>query len=581
MRLFAILIIFFQAIATSAQEGMHEFEELARGYQNQGKTAQAAEFYSKAGYAYWNRDSKLQAVDAFQKAYDLFNAQANQNASLTVANNIGLIYLDLEKYSNSYTAFSNSLLHARKLQNSSEIFNTLINLGSVAIELGKYSDAISKANEALALATEMNNIRGLARSYGLLAESYEKTGDASNAYKYYDLYSTVDKKIKSQELESFKNMSEEEIRKANEGKRVTEIELKIKKGELKVTQDSLSMTERLAFERQMQLELRNVQLKEKEVELRYEKHIKTILIGGIVIVLLFLFGLGFLLRLKLRDNKILKFQKEEITLQRNKLDEQNKKITDSIHYGLRIQQAMLPTENRFNEKLDTFILYRPKDIVSGDFYWYYSATVTDVTYRFIVVADCTGHGVPGAFMSMIGHRLLTEIIVDRKIYDPAIILEEINIALRKDLYQDSKHSMDGMDIALCRISIVKNEYDNMVFAGAKRNILLAQSNSNAIKVIEGDHKTIGGPNFSKASQFTNKTLPIFKGDQIYLFTDGIIDQHNYNRDRFGTVRFIEVIKGNVGRPMASQKEALVSVFDIFKGSEEQRDDITVFAARLI
>lgn len=581
MKLIFALYIFFISFVAMGQEAMHEFEELARAYQNQGKSVQAAEFYSKAGYAYWNKDRKQKAVESFQKAYDLFNAQSNHNASLTVANNIGLIYLDIEKYNNSYIAFTNSLIHARKLQNGTEIFNTLINLGSVAIELNKFSDAISKANEALEMATELNNLKGLARSYGLLAESYEKTGDASNAYKYYDLYLTVDKKMKALEMESLKNFSDEEVRRANEGKRVSEIELKIKKGELKVTQDSLTMTERLVFERQMQLELRNVQLKEKEVELRYEKNLRTILIAGFITVFLFLLGLGVLLKQKLQDNKILKIQKEEITQQRNKLDEQNKKITDSIHYGLRIQQAMLPNESRFNEKLETFIFYRPKDIVSGDFYWYYSTAGTDVVYRFIAVADCTGHGVPGAFMSMIGHRLLTEIIVDRKTYDPALILEEVNISLRKDLNQEGKRSMDGMDIALCRFSIVNNKYDQLVFAGAKRSIIVASAHTGDLKVVEGDHKTIGGADNKRNSFFTNKILPVHKNDQIYLYSDGIIDQNNFNRERFGTARFLEVIKNNIDKPLEIQKEKLTSAFDVFKQNEEQRDDITVFAARLI
>src|SRR5208282_1992796 len=285
-------------------------------YFNQGKKIQAAEFYSKAGYAYWNKGNNTQAANVFQKAFDLFSDQGNTFAAVTVGNNLGIIYLDIAKYHDAYTAFSHVLMFAQKTKNNTDIFNALVNLGAIALEMNTYSDAISKTNEALTIAKELNNLKSIAKCYSILAESYEKMGDGNNAYKYFELYSSIDQKIKKQELEEVKEMSAEEVNKAHETKRITEIELKIKKGELKLTQDSLSVSERMAFEREMQVELRNEQL-----------------------------------------------QKKEITGQRNKLDEQNKKITDSIHYGLRIQQAMLPDLNELERRFEMFLMYRPKDIV--------------------------------------------------------------------------------------------------------------------------------------------------------------------------------------------------------------------------
>jgi serine phosphatase RsbU (regulator of sigma subunit) len=580
MKIILFYLLVLIPVTLKGQEKMNELEELAKGYYDQGKLTQAAEFYSKAGYAYWNKGNLTQAASTFQKALDLFSAQGNINATITVGNNLGLIYSDDEKYKNAYTAFDKVLTYTRKTKNITEIFNALINTGTVAYEISSFRDAIAKATEALSLAKETNVLKSIAKCYSLLAECYEKMGDASSAYKYFELYSSIDKKIKEQELENVKQMSDEEIKDAHEKKRITEIELKIKKGELKLTQDSLSVSERLSYERQMQVELRNEQLKKKEIQLRYELHLRQTLILGITITVLFLLVLGYLLRQKLMDNKTLRQQKEEITNQRNKLDIQNKKITDSIHYGLRIQQAILPDVDIFHKRFDAFLIYRPKDIVSGDFYWFHEIEIGDITHRFIVVADCTGHGVPGAFMSMIGHSLISEIVIERKVYQPSQALELLNCNLRKALDQDNKKTMDGMDIAFCRLTLQNGQYDELVFAGAKRPILIHKLAENTFLTIDGDRKGIGGFLTGDTKLFTDKTIKIDTGDSLFLFTDGIVDQQNAKRVRFGTQRFISTINSNTHEPMLKIKTVIENTFDIYREAEYQRDDLTIIGLRL-
>jgi serine phosphatase RsbU (regulator of sigma subunit) len=567
-------------LGLAAQDKINELEELARGYNNQGKLTQAAEFYSKAGYAYWNGGDKSRAISSFQRAFDLFTQQGNVYAIVTVGNNMGLIYLDEEKYKDAHTAFSNVLNYVRKSKNSTELFNALINVGSVAFELSSFDEAIGKANEALVIAGETNNLKLLGKCYSLLAESYEKKGDASDAYKYFELYSTVDKKIKAEELANLKQTSAEEINNAHEKKRITEIELKIKKGELKTTQDSLAVTERISYERKMQLELRNEQLKKKELQLQYELHVKQTLIGGIGITVIFLLILSYLLRLKLQANKVLRKQKEEITQQRNKLDLQNKKITDSIQYGLRIQQAMLPDLCLLQKAFEAFIIYKPKDIVSGDFYWFYEVCADQTSTWFIAVVDCTGHGVPGAFMSMIGHRLLTEIVIEKKIWQPAEILEEMNSKLKKELDQHNKKSTDGMDVAFCKIVLKQGECEELTFAGAKRSLLVVHKKDEKLQVIEGDKRGLGGFTVDDTKSFTDKLVKVCKGDVLLVYSDGIIDQPNLARDRFGTNRFMTILNGNIHEPMPAIKSKLEKAFDEHKGLEEQRDDITVLGLRL-
>lgn len=580
MRLLLICTLLLISASLKGQD-KNEFEELANGYYNQGKITLAAEFYSKAAYAYWNRNHLNQAASCFQKAYNLFSSQGNAFASITVGNNLGLIYLDIESYSNAYTAFNNVLTYARKTKNTTELLNALINVGTVAIELSQFNEAVSKVTEALSIARELNNLKLTAKCYSLLAESYDKMNDAPNAFKYFELYSAINQKIKQLELEDLKQLSAEEISKANELKRITEIELKIKKGELKLTQDSLSITERLAYERQMQVELRNEQLKKKEIQLRYEMQVKRTLIFGILLTVFFLLVLGFLLRQKQKDNKVLKQQKEEITNQRNILDLQNKRITDSIHYGLRIQQAMLPETDELNKNFEHFVIYRPKDIVSGDFYWFGKIHDNESTSLFVTVVDCTGHGVPGAFMSMIGHRFLSEIIIERKVYLPSEILKIIDSTIRKELNQDNVKSVDGMDIAICRITIKNGSYDELTFAGAKRPILLCRSNDKKLELIDGDRQGIGGFRSEKSKNFTDKVFRIQQGDLIFMYSDGIIDQPNTLRNRFGTNRLISLISENIDQPMDKIQKSIEKTFDFHMKPEEQRDDVTMIGIRLI
>ena len=579
MKLSILAILIFNIFSAFSQEGINEFEELAKGYSNQGKPTQAAEFYSKAGYAYWNKGKINNAAECFEKAYNLFLAANISNSAIAVCNNIGIIYSENNQFQKAYTAFDNALSLTRKTHNNVDIFNSLINLGTAALELSNFNEAIAKGNEATTIAKEQNNLKFLRKSYSLLAESYEKKGDANNAYSFFELYSSVDQKIKTNEMEEFKNMSAEEISKEKEKKRVTEIELKIKKGELKLTQDSLGVSERVAFQRKMQIELRNSQLQQKETQLRYERRTKRILISGIIVIALFLSVLTILLYQKLRDNKILQQQKEEITLQRNRLDLQNKKITDSIYYGLRIQNAMLPNINLMKSVFEMFLMYRPKDIVSGDFYWYYETTQNSKTYRFVAIVDCTGHGVPGAFMSMIGNRLLSEINRDKNNLSPSVILSEMSNHLKNDLNQDNRKNSDGMDVALCRISLLPDNNFEVTYAGAKRPLYYYSRELAKFEILEGTNKTIGSLNDSIS--FSETTVNLKKDDLILMFSDGIIDQPNDERDRFGTERLLRIATKNINSSMDEIHVAIETSFNNYLETQEQRDDITLIGLKLV
>jgi serine phosphatase RsbU (regulator of sigma subunit) len=259
----------------------------------------------------------------------------------------------------------------------------------------------------------------------------------------------------------------------------------------------------------------------------------------------------------------------------SKLQERNKKITDSIRYAQTIQNAILPTHTQLSGAFEEyFLLHRAKDIVSGDFYW---LNYTDEAV-FVAVADCTGHGVPGAFMSMIGESLLDDILGTKGVTDPAQMLENLHIGIRTGLKQEETDNDDGMDVCLCAIR-PEGEGFKVAFAGAKRPLHYVKEGK--LHTIKGDHATIGGfLNHKKAVHFTTHEIILQKGDMIFLSTDGYADQANIEGKKLGTPLMLQLLESNAHLPMAKQEEILQNILNLHAEGAEQRDDITLLGIRM-
>ena len=270
-------------------------------------------------------------------------------------------------------------------------------------------------------------------------------------------------------------------------------------------------------------------------------------------------------------------QKEEINNQKELLSEQNELMSASIRYARTIQEASLPFAYTIDKIYANFIYYRPKAIVSGDFYWF--AEKKD--FNFMVVADCTGHGVPGAFMSMIGIRLLNLIVNERGITEPADILSELNKGIIKSLKQNISKNIDGMDVCLCRID--KNFIEKtkrIVFAGAKRPLLYFSRNDNKIIRFKGCKETIGGIYTKKVILFNQTEFEVMKGDLIYLTTDGYQDQNGPGVIRIGIKGVVELIDKYKHLPLHVQKENFESFMNNHQQHYMQRDDMTIIALQI-
>ena len=268
---------------------------------------------------------------------------------------------------------------------------------------------------------------------------------------------------------------------------------------------------------------------------------------------------------------------EELEQQKEKIEFQNQQIHSSINYAQTIQASILPYKTEMDKHFDSFVVFLPKDVVSGDFYWF--THINEENKTFVAAVDCTGHGVPGAFMSMIASRLLNEIVNEKKIYAPKDILSLMDSGVIKALRQKTSSNNDGLDMSLSLIERIDNEC-KISYGGAKRPLFLSKDNQD-IKKIKGTRRSIGGvKRIKNKAEFETKQFTLSKGDTFYLTSDGYSDQNDPQRKRYGSPSFIKLLNRIKDLSMEKQKEQMeIELFKHMKDAE-QRDDITVIGIRV-
>ncbi len=273
----------------------------------------------------------------------------------------------------------------------------------------------------------------------------------------------------------------------------------------------------------------------------------------------------------------LQVQKEEILRQKELLSQHNKLLTDSVNYASTIQVAVLPTNDAIKKYFNGFIIYLPKDIVSGDFYWFND---TNPNYLYFIIGDCTGHGVPGAFLSLIVVYLLNSIVNEKKIEDPKEILHTLNSMFNDYLHKRDNQNRDGVELGIIRFD--KNNMQNIVYSAAKTNIFIYSAIEKSLHRYRGTRKSIGFsavPNSNKALAFENLEIKMDSNNTLYCATDGFVDQNDKSRKRFGTKAFINMITESANLPLQQQKISYIKALENFKREEPQRDDITFIALK--
>jgi serine phosphatase RsbU (regulator of sigma subunit) len=297
-----------------------------------------------------------------------------------------------------------------------------------------------------------------------------------------------------------------------------------------------------------------------------QAHRNTFFVITGLIIIIALVAIKLLL-LNKKTNRILKSKNENI-------EEKNKSITDSINYAKRLQNAILPSSELVNITLpEHFILYEPKDIVSGDFYW-----VSHHDSKFMVAAiDCTGHGVPGALLSIVGHNAINQSVNELGITKPSEVMASMNTIIKKILHQDKGSDIrDGMDMALCTFDRNTNILE---YCGANNPIYIVSEGK--LNVIKASKLTVGSLQEDVKAKPENHTLSLKKGDSFYIFSDGYADQFGgSDNKKFKTSRMQELLLSLKDVTMPKQKTLIYDAFKKWKGDNEQVDDVLVIGIRI-
>ena len=312
--------------------------------------------------------------------------------------------------------------------------------------------------------------------------------------------------------------------------------------------------------------IKDLEFENSQNELHKQLQLNFLFIAGLVLMALLAFFVFRSYRLKKRAN-------HELEEKNYLIEEKNKEITDSILYAEKIQRAILPAMNELEQLFPrSFVLFKPKDIVSGDFYW----TAKMNQSIFYATVDCTGHGVPGGFMSMLGNSLLNEIILEKKITEPAEVLDMLRIKIIMALKQTgaSGENKDGMDMILCRIDASENK---LTYAAANNPLWLVRDGK--LTEYAADKQPVG-VSVMEVKQFTQHLIPLQKNDLIYTFTDGYADQFGGPKGKkFKYKQFEKLILQNHSLPLEEQRKKLDEVHEDWKKGLVQVDDILVIGIK--
>lgn len=300
-------------------------------------------------------------------------------------------------------------------------------------------------------------------------------------------------------------------------------------------------------------------------EIHYDLSLKapyyTIVFISLIMIILFI-------NIVFESNKI---DALEVVEEKNLvISQKNQDITDSINYAKNIQNAILPGNHKIQQYIPKCeIWFQPKDIVSGDFYWF----ANNNGYSFIAAVDCTGHGVPGAFMSMIGSQLLSKVIYEKNLVEVDEILNQLHHELNKVLQTQDQTVKDGMDLSLCRI---QDNNQEVYFAGAKNDMLIV--NNDQVRVIKADRQSIGGDNETRT--FTKTLVNKQDGDHFFLLTDGLQDQFGGPKDKKFKIKRIKSELCLLDSSLSTKINRLQNACQVWKGNREQTDDILVIGFKL-
>jgi len=525
------------------------------------------------GVVYYYLDYLEKANEYYIKALNIWRELDIKKQIAGTYNNIAIVFREQKKYVESLDYYSRSLSIREDLNDKKGISECLNNIGTLHARLNEHKKAISYYKRSLIIDEERDDKMGISIILFNISELHYKQNDLKKAKKYLKRSLDIVDEIEADDMkksiyESYANIYSKENRfedafkyhklysqikdslfNAESSQQIAEMETKYQSAK-KEQEITLLNKEN---------EINSLELSKKEAEVNKQRIIIFSSFGILIFAIIF----GLLLY-----NRYLLKQKAHSLLQRK-----NKQITDSINYARRIQNAILPSDQLIHQCLpNSFVLFKPKSVVSGDFYWIHKHE-HEIMFAAL---DCTGHGVPGAFMSMIGNTLLNEIVAEKEITKPSEVLKQLHAGVNKALNQENSRtsSKDGMDLAFCTLD---PETLSLQYAGSHNPLYIIRNDK--LQETLGDTLYIGDDRFG--NDYTNHTLQVQKDDMIYLFTDGYPDQQGGPLNKkFYYQKFRKLLLDIHKKPMDDQKEHLDQAMADWMGVNEQIDDILVFGVKV-
>ncbi len=559
------------------KDAIESFQKAEKGARQVKEDKLLASCLNSIGLCYYYMDDIKRAIEYYNQVTKIESLKDDYDVIGTIFNNIGGIYYNKEMYDSAVVYFEKSLFIGKMRTNNSSYANTLNNLSATYNKLGKHEKAIEYLNKAIAIHKANDDLGSLVFNYVNLASSYSNI-DKKKMLTYALKAVEIGEEIKENNgLISAYKAASEAYSKNNDYKNAFEYQKKYT--QLKVEQLNRDRAEKIAeIEGQYETEKKNRQILELENEkieqeqkLKQSKLYNSVLIGGGTLVLIIAILIGYFLFQNRKKNKILEDKNQEISTQKLIVETKNSEILDSINYAKRLQDAILPPLKLVKEYLsESFVYYQPKDIIAGDFYW--MENIND--YTLFAAADCTGHGVPGALVSVVCSNALNRTVKEFEVTEPGKILDKVRELVIETFEKSENKVNDGMDISLCAYN---QKTKKMKWAGANNPLWIVRKNE--VIEIKPNKQPIGV--IEKPELFTTHTIQLEKGDTAYIFSDGYVDQFGGKKGKkYKSANFKELLLSIQNEPMKKQKEIIANTFEKWKGSLEQIDDVCVIGVRI-
>jgi serine phosphatase RsbU (regulator of sigma subunit) len=570
----------------------HSLNNIGFVSQNKGKVKEALEYFSKSlkiweeidnkygiaysfnniGYVYQNQNQNKEALKCYLKSLKLREEIGDKYGMAYSLNNVGVVYQRENEIEKALECFFKSLKIREELGDKFGIAYSLNNIGAIYQKEGEDSEALEYFFKSLEIREEIGDKQGLAESLCNIGLIYQTQDKDNKALTYLLRSLEISKEIGFPEYiekaslglsKSFEKQGE-----FNEALNMYKLHVQMMDSINNESNQKAAIQQQAKYEYEKQKALDDAE-HEKQLAIEQEAKEKQKIItystaGGLALVALFLVFVF---------NRLQVTKKQKIVIQEAhyELEEKNNEILDSIAYAKRIQTAILPPSKLVKEYLsNSFILYKPKDIVAGDFYW---MEHKDGKVLF-AAADCTGHGVPGAMVSVICNNGLNRSVREYNLTEPGKILDKTREIVIQEFEKSEDEVKDGMDIALCSL-----HNNTLQYAGANNPLWIIRNNTNEIEEIKATKQPIG--KYGNPEPYITHTIELQKGDSIYIFSDGYADQFGGEKGKkFKAANFKKLLLSIQQESMERQKELINEAFENWRGKLEQIDDVCVIGVKV-